>query len=68
MACYLAVLGKTASAQKELDYVLAHDETGEFYEMAMEDDELKGLTVKGKKEAEFQLLFIPLCILSFQRK
>jgi hypothetical protein len=29
-----------------LDYVLAHDETGEFYEMAMEDDELKGLTVR----------------------
>ncbi|MFE4122264.1 tetratricopeptide repeat protein [Priestia sp. YIM B13486] len=46
LACYLAVLGKTASAQEELDYILAHDETGEFYELAMADDELKGLTVR----------------------
>lgn len=46
LVCYLVVFGKIVFVQEELDYVLVYDEMGEFYELVMEDDELKGLMVR----------------------
>ncbi|TYR80006.1 tetratricopeptide repeat protein [Priestia megaterium] len=48
LACYLASLGQLEQSQKQLDEVLRNDETGEFFEMAKEDEDLQVLYLNGK--------------------
>lgn len=46
LACYLASIGDIKQAEQELHLVLEQDESGQFYEMAKGDEDLRLLRVK----------------------
>lgn len=46
LACYLASIGDIKQAEQELHLVLEQDESGQFYEMAKRDEDLRLLRVK----------------------
>lgn len=46
LACYLASIGDIKQAEQELHLVLEQDESGQFYEMAKEDEDLRLLRIQ----------------------